>query len=235
MSDALFQARLAKAIELLEGAEHRVDYDVYGGAKVIVGTRGILDQFLRRWTGAEYSNYFHESAVRVVKTESKITIDRAWCVNCKKGWQDHIPAGGKCPFASTLYHDDDGTLPELHMMNLMPREAMKVTRRPTFNECVKAIRKAAGDKRKFEERPNPENIVFKFPVEEIRRFNNAFNALARLNPVFGEQYTHDEMRREITISRRLCVHCKQKHSEHQPAGGQCLFAATNYEERTDDP
>jgi hypothetical protein len=118
-------------------------------------------------------------------------------------------------------------------MRLRPPEALLRTRRPTFSECVKAIRQGAGDKRRFTEEIGPDEIKFKFSLAERTRYNRAFNELAKLNPVYGEQYLYDEQRYQIIIHRRACVHCKQPLSTH--VKGQCLFQATKYKETTDNP
>lgn len=231
MSDAVFRARLAKALEILNGTREVVFEWEGTRARINVLQQKDFHEFLRKWTDVSLEHYFDGRAVRIIQTEQAIVIDRCWCVNCKHSWSDHI--GGKCPFASTEYHDDDGTLPELHMIQQDTRQQAAKSR-PTFSDCVRAIRGAVGDKRKFAERTESDQIAFIFAYDD-RRYNKAFNTLAKLNPIYGEQYTYNESRREIVVMRRPCAHCKMRYSEHQPVGGQCLFHSTKYEERTSPP
>lgn len=232
MNDAVFRARLHKTLEILNGTREVAYEDESNRARINVLRQKDFNDFLKRWTDVSLEHYFDGRAVRIVYTEQAIVIDRGRCVNCKHAWADHFDK--KCPFASTEYDDDDGTLPEIRMIQQhLAQIAAKP--RPTFSACVRAIRGAAGDKRKFHECPESDGLSFRFPYDARRLYDKAFDALSRLNPVFGEQYTHSENRLEITISRRACAHCKMLYSEHQPAGGQCLFHSTSYTERIDHP
>jgi hypothetical protein len=105
--------------------------------------------------------------------------------------------------------------------------------RPTFTDCVKRIRKYIGAKTNAVELHHPDALEFRF--DRSRRYDAAYRALLQLNPIYAEQYLCSDSRRSITIYRRTCAHCGQKHDEHQPAGGQCLFMATYFTERTDGP
>lgn len=112
-----------------------------------------------------------------------------------------------------------------------PTAVAKPRVRPTFSQCVKAIRRAAGDKRRYTELSLHGEIKFKF--SEKRVYDNAYWHLSRIAPINFEQFAYDEMRMEIMLYWRTCAYCGNRRDEHAPAGGQCLFAATKFKERTD--
>lgn len=109
---------------------------------------------------------------------------------------------------------------------------MTADRRPTFYECVTVLRKAAGDKRGYDELRGDGVMTFRF--REPTRYWRACQALTRLRPLAWEQYSLYDARYEIALSLRACAHCRKVWAEHVPPGGQCLFASTRYKERTDD-
>lgn len=103
--------------------------------------------------------------------------------------------------------------------------------RPQFSDCIRAIRGAAGDRRRYVETKKDGEVTFLFVGN--RQYEDVLSALYQLLPVPHEQFSADFNHGEITISYRTCAHCNQRRSDHVPAGGQCLFASTKYRERTD--
>jgi len=120
---------------------------------------------------------------------------------------------------------------------MMQTTLYSVNPRPSFSACVKAVRKASGDKRTYVERlvHTPAQIIFKYTHRQ--QYRRASAALHKLNPVMFEQFTADDNRLELTVSRRCCVHCGHPFHAHVPMKMQCLFASTRYGEKThdDDP
>lgn len=109
-----------------------------------------------------------------------------------------------------------------------------VNPRPSFSACVKAVRKASGDKRTYVERVmhTPAQIIFKYT--SWQQYRRASAALHKLNPSMFEQFTADDQRLEITVSRRCCMHCGHPFHAHVSMKMQCLFASTRYSEKIYD-
>jgi len=105
------------------------------------------------------------------------------------------------------------------------------TRRPTFHECVKAVRRVSGDKRTYQETRETDGMTFQFSEHE--QYMRALEAVFHLNPHDFEQVMYFEPRHQVSIAWLTCAHCSQPRKDHAPPGGQCLFASTRYKERTD--
>ena len=106
--------------------------------------------------------------------------------------------------------------------------------RPSFSACIRAVRGASRDKGTCVERvmQTPAQIIFKYTSGE--QYRRASASLHKLNPVMFEQFTADDERLEITVSRRCCLHCGGPYHTHIPPKQQCLFASTRYKEKTHD-
>lgn len=109
-----------------------------------------------------------------------------------------------------------------------------VNPRPSFSACVRAVRRASGDKRTYIERVmhTPAQIIFKYKSWE--QYQQASAALHKLNPAKFEQFIDDDTHLELIVSRRCCVHCGHPFHAHVPMKMQCLFAPTRYSEKTHD-
>jgi len=112
-----------------------------------------------------------------------------------------------------------------------------VNPRPSFSACLRAVRRASGDRSTYVERVmhTPAQNIFKYTSWE--QYRRASAALLKLSPRMFEQFTTDDERLEIVVSRRCCVNCGYPFHTHIPTKMQCLFASTRFSEKThdDDP